>query len=299
MKLHCEVLDTILDLEIPPKRIVSLSSGFTEALFELGASDSVVGVSEYCYRYCDCAHLPRAGWYLNGDFEVLDRLKPDLVLMTSGVQLRFARLLARQGLPVYVLPLPTSLGGILENIVRLGGLVGRLPEARNLANTMMSELLDIRSRWSGTNPRIYAETWFGVHARRIGGLSYIQDLLWYAGADPIYGQEAWSYLPLDLEGTTKAKPEVFVGFYEPEHPMDFPFESERRGWKTDFGPGVITSDTKKGRNIIHDGPSLVQTARWLQAELVEVLRKTPGLGSVVEGLGPVDPIIDSLFKNMG
>ena len=38
-----------------------------------------------------------------------------------------------------------------------------------------------------------------------------------------------------------------------------------RGWF--WGPRVIHSDITKGRNITHDGPSFLDTARWLRGEL--------------------------------
>jgi len=266
MTLTCEFTDTTISFDSGPKRIVSLSSGFTEALFTLQEGTKVVGVSEYCPRYCDCSHLPRAGWYLNADFQILADLQPDLILMTSGIQLRFAKLLASQGLPVYVLPLPTSLGGIYENIVRLGGLVGVPEKARDLIFQMQKTLHLLRGS-AKVHPKLYAEAWFGVHGRQIGGLSFIQDILWFSGAQPIFQNSSWSYEHLDLDHVFKLKPEVFVGFHEPEHLVDFEQQSIDRGWQGDFNPKVILSTVEKGKNIIHDGPSLVDTVQWLHTKI--------------------------------
>ena len=266
MTLTCEFTGNQLNFDTSPQRIVSLSSGFTEALFELGLSSKVVGVSEYCPRYCDCDKLPRAGWYLNADFQVIAELQPDLILMTSGIQLRFAKLLASQGLPVYVLPLPTSVGGIYENLVRLGGLVGATEQARELVFQMEHRLHSIRNN-APSFPSLYAEAWFGVHGRMIGGLSFIQDILWYSGSQPLFMDCSWSYERLDLIQVEKLQPQIFVGFHEPEHHVDFIQQSMERGWEKAFKPKVILSTVEKGKNIIHDGPSLVDTVAWLSEQI--------------------------------
>jgi iron complex transport system substrate-binding protein len=83
-------------------RIVSLSPSITETLFYLGASNLVVGVSDYC-RYPDAAaKLPRVGTGLTPRYEAIARLAPTLIISednahTRGVELR--RLAPTQLLP--------------------------------------------------------------------------------------------------------------------------------------------------------------------------------------------------------
>ena len=54
-------------------------------------------------------------------------------------------------------------------------------------------------------------------------------------------------------------------FSEPEHPVDAAALVRERGWERAFAPRVVASTTDLGRNLIHDGPSFVETARWLRA----------------------------------
>jgi iron complex transport system substrate-binding protein len=58
-----------------------------------------------------------------------------------------------------------------------------------------------------------------------------------------------------------------VVFSEPEHPVDAAALVRDRGWERAFAPRVVVSTTDRGRNLIHDGPSFLETARWLAAEL--------------------------------
>jgi len=99
-RVRCEPLGTIITLPEKPARIVSLCAGNTEALWALGLRERVAGVSVFCGRYLDAGSRPVVGDYLKVDDAAVAALKPDLVLMTGGVQLGVARRLAAAGLPV-------------------------------------------------------------------------------------------------------------------------------------------------------------------------------------------------------
>lgn len=255
-------------LPAQPRRVVSLVSGLTEALWALGLEERVVGVSQYCARYVDVGVRPVAGDYLQVDAAQLAALQPDLVLMTGGVQLGVARKLAAAGWPVYVLPLPESFYGILENIRRLGALLGEMPAAQALTLRLEQEAAALRATAPAVRPRIYAELWFGRHARRAGGLTFIHDLLTLAGGEPLGAAEPTGYPPLDLAATAAQRPEVVVVFWEADdHAVDVPALLRERGWTGRWPFRVIEAGIARGQNLIHDGPSLLETARWLRAQL--------------------------------
>ena len=268
MKIHNELIDHTFDLPEQPRRIVSLSSGFTEALFTMNRADRVVGVSSYCSRYVDIADRPVVGDYLTVDREKLDALAPDLIVVTGGIQRSLALKLKRDGYPVYALPLPESFVGVCDAVVRLGGLTGDVSRGRDLAWNMMTEAARIRSAWPGAVPSAYVELWFGRHLRTIGGRTFIHDTVEIAGGNPLFGSNPGSYLEPDELDRDGLRPDVFLGFHEPEFPVDFAAEAENRWWTGNgAAPAVIVSDVTRGRNLIHDGPSLLETARWLQGEL--------------------------------
>ena len=70
-------------------------------------------------------------------------MRPDLVVATDGVQLPLARRLAAAGLPMFLLPVPRSRAGILENTVALGALVGRVAAARALCDRLEAECAEL------------------------------------------------------------------------------------------------------------------------------------------------------------
>jgi ABC-type Fe3+-hydroxamate transport system substrate-binding protein len=162
---------------------------------------------------------------------------------------------------------PRSRAGILENTVALGALVGRLPAARALCDRLEAECAELVRSAPPRRPRAYCELWFGRHVRRPGGLAFVHDLLWLAGLTPIHGDRPDAYEQPDLAEVARLAPEWVVLFSEPEHPVDARALLAERGWDRSFAPRLAVSTVDRGRNLIHDGPSFVETARWLRAQL--------------------------------
>jgi ABC-type Fe3+-hydroxamate transport system substrate-binding protein len=266
MRVTVPALGTALDLP-PAPRVVSLVSSATEVLFAIGAGAQVVGVTPYCARYVEGLTAPVVADYVDADPEAVRAVRPDLVLATDGVQLPLARRLAAAGLPVYLLPVPSSRFGLLENAVLTGALTGHLAAARALGDRLEREAAALAALAPSPRPRVYAELWFGRHARRPGGRSFVHDLVTLAGGEHVFGDRPDAWAPLDLDAAARARPEVVVVFSEPEFPVDPAALVRERGWDRAFAPRVVASSTERGRNLIHDGPSLLETARWLAGAL--------------------------------
>jgi ABC-type Fe3+-hydroxamate transport system substrate-binding protein len=266
-RVRCEPLGTIITLPQKPTRIVSLCAGYTEALWELGLQERVVGVSAFCERYIDVGDRPVVGDYLKIDDTAVADLRPDLVLLTGGVQLGVARRLAAAGLPVYVLPLPDSLAGIVENIRRIGALTGEMAAAHRLTERMETEASELRATAPTMRPRVYVELWFGRHPRMAGGLTFIHDLVTLAGGENLWADQPEGYLPLDLSGVERRGAEAAVIFWEEDDTMiDAPGLMRDRGWTMP----LIEARLLPGQILIHDGPSCLSVARWLRGRLVEI-----------------------------
>ncbi len=263
LRIHCDALGRFVDLPKPPRRIVSLVSSLTEALFELEVAERLVGVSSYCPNYVAGLTTSIVGDYLSVDEVKLREVEPDLILTTTGVQRQVGRRLAEKGWPVYVFPLPNSLHGILENLIVLGGLVGKVQAARELSLRWQRLFLDLQADAPATRPRVYAECWFGRHPRVPGGMTFIHDLIQAAGGENIFGHEPQAYLPLDLDEALRRRPQVMLLYSEPEYPLQAQALLQERGWNV----RVIESTVTPGRNLIHDGPSMMQTALWLHEQL--------------------------------
>lgn len=262
-----ESLDHEFQLSDRPLRIVSLLSSATEAIYRMGMIDRVVGVSAYCDRYVPGLKAPVVGEYLNSDIQAIKALQPDLILITGGIQRSLGLKLAREGLPVYLLPLPRGFHGMLENQLVLGGLMNELAAARELCSTMSARAEALRQNAPAVRPKIYLELWLGRHMRTIGGGSFIHDLLELAGCDPIFGQRNDGYFVPDFAEVAAAMPDVHLFFHEPEFVID-PMELiAQRGWVP--ARKVVLSTVECGRNVIQEGPSFLDTVDWLKQQLFD------------------------------
>ncbi len=264
LKVYCDPLGGFVDLPAWPRRIVSLASGFTEAILHLGHGERLVGVSLWCPNFLPPGlELPVVGDYLRVEEEALRALEPDLVLLTTGVQRGLARKLYKRGFPVYALPLPNSLHGVLENLITLGALLDDLPGARALAQRWAETFAAYRREAPHPRPRVYVELWFGRHPRMAGGLSFVHDLVEAAGGENIFGGVRRGYLPLDLEAVDEGRPDLFILHSEPEYPVRAKDLLRERGWRLPY----IEADVRPERNLIHDGPSMLRALAWLHGEI--------------------------------
>ena len=194
-------------------------------------------------------------------------LQPDLILITSGIQLKLGKKLVELGFPVYVLPLPQSFYGMLENNMILGGILGELQKARHLSQDMLTRAGELRQQSHGSKPRVYVELWLGRHMRAVGGLTFIQDLVEMAGGELIFGNHAQSYFKPDFDQVAEMKPDIYLFFHEPEYLVDPQALVKERGWNPETP--IIVSTVDCGKNMIQEGPSFLDTVEWLQKEIVD------------------------------
>ncbi|MGE9270528.1 MAG: ABC transporter substrate-binding protein [Verrucomicrobiales bacterium] len=268
--VHSELIDHHFDLVDRPRRIVSLVSSASEAIHEMGLVERLVGVSAYCGRYLSKPAPPVVGEYLTGDFEKIVALEPDLVLTTTGIQRKLAMKMAARGLPVFALPLPMGFHGMLENHLLLGRLMNELEVARQLNRHMERSAMLLRKKAGGQRPRVYVELWLGRHMRAVGGGSFIHDLLEIAGADLLFAERTDGYFTPDFDEVAVGQPDIHLFFHEPEYLIDPRHLVKERGWEV--RTPLVVSTVDRGRNVIQDGPSFLESAAWLQEEIQRVYR---------------------------
>ncbi|MCW5912510.1 MAG: ABC transporter substrate-binding protein [Cyclobacteriaceae bacterium] len=70
-----------IDVSFPPQRIISLVPSQTELLFDLGLSNRVAGVTKFCIHPAGTVKSKTIiGGTKNFRFDVIDQLKPDLII---------------------------------------------------------------------------------------------------------------------------------------------------------------------------------------------------------------------------
>ncbi|MCA9755273.1 MAG: ABC transporter substrate-binding protein [Candidatus Eisenbacteria bacterium] len=156
-----------------PARVVSLSPGITEVIEEIGRSEQLVGISDFCAPVAGRTDLPRLGTALTPNYEAILSAAPDLILTQAAHDTPLDEL--RQLAPVVSLQWHTS-RDLVESIHEVGRLLNEEPRGSELARKVESVLF-------GPQPDDTSPTVLFVLEHSPGQLSEA----WYVKDDTIHG----------------------------------------------------------------------------------------------------------------
>ncbi|CUT00598.1 ABC transporter substrate-binding protein [Candidatus Kryptobacter tengchongensis] len=213
-KVYCEVTGKELSLPDRCERIVSFSPAVTEALFEMGLGEFVVGVSVYCVRPQSARKKVIVGSYNTFNEEKLKKLNPDIIFTTTGYQLELVRKLDEK-FQVYPVRLPPSVSEIISTSYEVGVVAGYFSNARELERRLLIELNNLVSNCKKfeIKPKVYIEIDLGGPVT-FGAYSYITDAIELLGGVNIFGGHPAEWLPPDDEKVKFLNPDII--FYEPK-----------------------------------------------------------------------------------
>lgn len=195
-----------LELQAPPRRIVSLAPSVTEILFALDAEDDLVGVTDFDDYPPEARTKQRVGGGIDPNLEVIVALKPDLVFVSADAnQWGTISQLERLHIPVFGVK-PVGVEGVFESIRKVGQVVGRERQAAALSAEMRRRMEAVSERVSGrSRPKVLCAVW--IDPLIVAGRgTVIDDLIRMAGGVnivegpgfPRYGLEAVLRNPPDV-----------------------------------------------------------------------------------------------------
>lgn len=137
-------------------RIISLMPSNTEILFALGLGDQLVGVTNLCdyppglETAVTAGRIQRVGDAFALNEELIVSLEPTLVILghDSDASRALAGRLNGLGITTEVI-FPQSIQQMLESVLRLGEITGRLSEAESLVARMEADFAEIRNKTAG------------------------------------------------------------------------------------------------------------------------------------------------------
>jgi len=153
-------------------RVVSLAPSATATLSALDGADCLVGVTEHCEVATGSTdstdstdpELPTVvGGWLTPDPAVVDRLDPDLILTSDGLQAELAADFRERGFEVHHRE-PATLDDAVEGFADLGAAVGRAGTGERLAADARDRLDAVATAIGdalagGAPPVVYCEEW--------------------------------------------------------------------------------------------------------------------------------------------
>jgi len=196
-----------------PRRVVSMAPNLTQILYDLGAQDLLVGVTDFCKFPHEARSKPKVGGWLNPNYEKILSLEPDLVL-TLEFSGKAASTLRRLKVPVLVQDCMT-VPDVLRAYDVLGKRLGREKQAARAKRRLAERLERVRGRartfdpvpvlfvvdrTPGTLDQIYA----------VGPKNFVDDLISWCGGRNILSDAKTSYPLVSKEALLKRDPEVIV-----------------------------------------------------------------------------------------
>jgi iron complex transport system substrate-binding protein len=204
-----------LNLTRYPQRIVSLAPANTQVLFAVGAGANVVGVTDYDkYPYnftawIEAGNMSSIGNYYQPAIEPIIALNPDLILASLGSTDAADQL---RGLGYNVLTLnPTTLNGILENMIIVGKATNHQSEATAAIAAMQLRIDTVVNGVMNTTtrPKIYHEIWSDPYMS-IGKNTFVNEVIKLAGGQNIFENATDAYPIVSSEAIIEENPDVMV-----------------------------------------------------------------------------------------
>jgi ABC-type Fe3+-hydroxamate transport system substrate-binding protein len=203
-----DILGRTFDFAAPPSRVVSLVPSLTETLFDLGAGDGVVGITDFCI-FPEEIERPRVGGTKNPRIDEIRALSPDLVYMNLEENIERHAKAIEEFAPVFVTE-PKSVDDVAALITTLGAIHRRVDRARELTAALERERGTIAA-FTFAVP-IWKKPWMWC-----GGDTYVSSLVESTGGTNVIADRE-RYPSLEIEEVLALRPDII---FLPDEPYEF------------------------------------------------------------------------------
>ena len=258
-------------LTAPAQRVVSLAPSNAEILFAVGAGSQVVGRDEFTNYPESAVALPSVGGSMGDyNFEQIVNLKPDLVLAAEINTPEQVKALENLGVTVYYLSNPTDIEGMYANLITVGKLTGKEPEATALVDSLKQRVAAVEDRVASTTakPKVFYEL-DGSEAAKpwtAGAGTFIDILITMAGGENVAASMEGSWGQFSQEALLVANPD-FILLGDAAYGTTAEQVAARAGWETIQAVQVEQVLPFNDDTVSRPGPRLVDALE----ELVRIL----------------------------
>ncbi|MEF8773461.1 MAG: PGF-CTERM-anchored ABC transporter substrate-binding protein, partial [Halobacteriales archaeon] len=202
---------TEVTVEGEPERIVTLSPSAAQTMWEIGATDKVVGVTKYA-DYLDGAEEKRnisGSGYTTIVPEKVVAAEPDLVLAPNIVSDEAVESLRERGLTVYKFRASENLEDIVAKTELTGRLVGACEGTGETAAEMESDLALIEQTVAGEDRPLVLYEFSGGYTAGEG--TFVHSLIETAGGRNLAAEAGVEgYQPISEETVVERDPEFLI-----------------------------------------------------------------------------------------
>ena len=193
---------------VPAQRIVSLAPANTEIVYSLGLFDRIVGVTTFDDYPAEVKDVAKVGDFTTPNLEAIAAAKPDLILVTGGVQADVLGKLQGLGAKVIVID-PKDLAGVMQGIDTVSQILGVPAKGAEVIAGMRSDLAYVRAAVSA-EPTVSAFLEIGWNPLYTAGPgTLLDDVLTQAGGSNVVTQKG--YVGYSVEQLIKDQPAFYLG----------------------------------------------------------------------------------------
>lgn len=218
-----------VDLNYPPRRIVSLVPSQSELLADLGLADEVIGITKFCVHPEQWFRSKRrVGGTKSIHIDIVKELQPDLIIANKEENTK-EQIEELSGLfPTWTSDIKT-IADALVMIRNIGALTGTAEKAHNIANEIQKSFADLKRT---SQPKrvayfIWRDPWMCA-----GGDTFINDMICNMGWTNVLADKM-RYPEIPLEELKKRNPEIILLSSEP-----YPFKDKHIAEIKNGLPGV-------------------------------------------------------------
>ena len=212
-----------------PHRVVCLAPSVTDTVYELGAGNEVVGISDYTKYPTEAVKKPSVGQVLNPSVEAVVALHPDLAIGVGDLNTEVAVLkIERLGIPVFLV-VPHGIGGIYRSIENIGKVLNREHEAHDLISRLRAREEAVRKRVSGKPALRVFMPLSEDPIITIGKNAFLTELIAAAGGRSVTDDLAQDWPNISMETVLVRQPDYLLLIEG--SPMTIDELRKRPGWK--------------------------------------------------------------------
>lgn len=218
-------------IPVPVRRVVSLAPSLTESIYALGMDELLVGDTDYCDYPAAATKKHKVGGATNPSLEEIAALKPDVVLVTKGLnRLETVQQLERLGIAAYATD-PHTVDEIRGSLRRLAGILGSPAAGETLDRELLQQETSLRLRLQNIPAkRVLFVVWTDPLIS-VGQHTFLADALFHAGALSVV-QSSQDWPQMSLEEMVRLQPEylVFASGHSETVARDVDALAKRPGW---------------------------------------------------------------------
>ncbi len=248
-------------VEVPakPQRIVSLVPSQTELLFDLGLVEQIVGITKFCIHPKEKIKTKTiVGGTKNFHFEVIEALKPDLIIGNKEENYQSGILKLKEKYPVWMSDI-SDLPSALAMMEQIGRITQTIDAALNLSNKIKSSFPKLSSMLAiNTAYFIWRNPFMSI-----GQDTFIHQMLDKCGFRNVFGNLS-RYPEITLAQLKAAQPDLILLSTEP-----YPFQAKHIHEFKDICPTTLVK-LVDGELFSWYGSRLQHSVAYFERLIIEV-----------------------------